>query len=97
MVDGITFASVKEGHRYRQLTLLRAAGMISDLRLQPKVEITVNTVHVANYIADFAYTDLVTGQTVYEDVKSEITRRNPTYRLKVKLVKAVHGISVVEV
>lgn len=36
IIDGITFASKKEGERYSELKLLERAGEISDLQLQVK-------------------------------------------------------------
>jgi hypothetical protein len=50
---------------------------------------------VCKYISDFVY--LENGQKIVEDVKSEYTRKLPVYRLKKKLVKAVHGIDIKEV
>ena len=49
------------------------------------------------YYADFTYTDNATGKLVVEDVKSNITRTNPTYTIKRKLLLYVHGIRLKEV
>ena len=38
-IDGITFDSIKEGKRYRELKLLEKAGKISALRRQVKFEL----------------------------------------------------------
>lgn len=38
-IDGITFNSIHEGNRYRELKLLERAGVISDLQLQVKYEL----------------------------------------------------------
>lgn len=48
------------------------------------------------YVADFVYTDNTTGKTKVVDVKSEITRRNPVYRLKKKMMLAFLGINIIE-
>ncbi len=48
------------------------------------------------YVADFVYTDVATGKTVVEDVKSPATRKNPTYVLKRKLMLDRHGITIKE-
>jgi hypothetical protein len=93
-VDGVEFASKKEAKRYGDLRLLERAGEIADLELQPKFPIVVNGVKVAKYIADFVYLDCKTGERVVEDVKGMLTRE---YRLKKKLVKALHGIDVKEI
>ena len=49
------------------------------------------------YIADFTYWDCKTCKEVVEDVKSAITKKNPVYRLKKKLMLHVHGIKISEV
>jgi len=41
--------------------------------------------------------DTPNGVKVVEDVKSEVTRKLPTYRLKNKLMRAVHGIAIREI
>ena len=47
------------------------------------------------YVADFVYEE--NGAKVVEDVKSPITRKNPIYKLKKKMMMYVHGIEVKEV
>ena len=95
ILDGISFDSRKESARYADLKLLQKAGEISDLTLQPKFDIVINGVKVCSYVADFSYTE--NGVKVVEDVKSEVTRKLPTYRLKNKLMRAVHGIAIREI
>lgn len=57
--------------------------------------LVVNGVLVCQYIADFVY---VEGEaTVCEDVKSPITRTKPEYRIKAKLMAAIHNLQVREV
>ena len=51
----------------------------------------------AHYVADFVYIETVTGKKVVVDVKSEITRKNPEYRLKKKMMLAFNGIEIEEV
>src|SRR5690606_369436 len=41
-VDGITFDSKREAERYGELKTMEAAGVISDLELQPRFPLTVN-------------------------------------------------------
>jgi hypothetical protein len=94
-IDGIEFASEKEGRRYRELVLLERAGQIANLIAHPPFRLEVNGQLVCKYVGDFAYQE--GGQTVVEDVKSPITRKNRAYRLKNKLMKAVHGITIREV
>lgn len=94
-LDGFKFASAKESRRYATLKLLERAGHVTDLQVQPVFPIVINGQHVCKVIPDFAYVE--NGKRVVEDVKSEITRQDKVYRLKAKLMKAVHGIEVVEV
>jgi hypothetical protein len=94
-VDGISFDSRKEAVRYAHLKLLQKTHKISDLTLQPKFDIVINGIKVCSYIADFSYIE--NGVAVVEDVKSEVTRKLPVYRLKRKLMRAVHGIEIREI
>lgn len=94
-LDGITFDSKAEAKRYAELRILARAGLISDLKLQPKFPLEVNGLVVATYIADFSYRDGTQG-VVVEDVKSAPTRTD-VYLLKKKLMKALHGIEIAEV
>lgn len=94
VVDGNRFDSKKEARVYGELKLRERAGEISELELQKKYPLEVNGQLICNYIADFVYQ--VNGVVVVVDVKSAITRKNPVYRIKVKLMKAIYGIQIVE-
>lgn len=91
-VDGITFDSKAEARRYSELKLLEKAGQIVGLNLQPSFPIIVNDVKICTYRADFGY-GLPNGSLVVEDVKG---MKTPAYRLKAKLMKAVHGVEILE-
>ena len=93
-MDGKKFDSCAEMRRYCQLKQLQLANEIEDLRLQESFPIEVNGIKCGSYRADFSYVDRRTGDTVYEDVKGYPT---PLYKLKKKLVEAIHGIEIVEV
>lgn len=93
--NGIKFDSQKEHRRYLQLKQMEVAGEISDLRLQVKYRCMVREQLVCTYIADFVYRNS-RHQEVVEDVKSDITRKNPVYRIKKKLVKAIFGVDISE-
>lgn len=93
-IDGVRFASKREANRYCELKLLLRAGAIRDLVTHPKYPLCVLGVTVATYVADFAYLDVRTGGRVTEDAKGV---RTPVYRLKKRLMKAIHGIDVKEV
>lgn len=94
-VEGIKFDSLKEANRFRFLRQQQIEGRIKGLKLQHKFEFVVNGERVCSYIADFTYTSNEAGFIV-EDVKSEFTRRQPVYRIKKKLMKAVFGIEILE-
>ena len=49
------------------------------------------------YTADFAYTDVLTGERIIEDVKSEITKKSTDYKMRRHMMLAIHGIEVKEV
>ena len=96
-LDGITFDSKKESARYAELMMLQRSGLIQNLRLQVPFELIPKQdgERAVKYIADFVYTE--NSETVVEDTKSEITRANPTYILKRKLLLWVHGLRIKEV
>lgn len=103
-VDGIRFQSQREARRYGELKLLQQVGRIRDLRLQPAYPLHIVKLYrngwpieiatVSTYIGDFEYTDCQSGEIVTEDAKGFKTE---TYRLKRKLVEAIHGITIQEV
>lgn len=107
------FDSKKEYQRWCELKLLQKLGEIEDLQRQVEFELisakreapTVNsrgTVKLGkviekkcSYYADFTYKK--DGELTVEDVKSEITRKNPEYIIKRKLMLDRHGIRIKEV
>lgn len=91
--EGITFHSKMEANRYGDLLLLKKAGKIRDLELQPKYPLIVNGVKVCTYIADFRYVDVEAGLQVVEDVKGA---RTEAYRIKKKLTQVLYGIEITE-
>jgi hypothetical protein len=92
-IDGHNFDSLAEGRRYEVLRRLERCGDITDLELQPRIDLHVNGVYCGFYRGDFRY-KTSRGAVVVEDVKGVKT---PIYRLKKKLVRAIHGIRIVEV
>ena len=89
-VDGIRFASKKEAARYVFLKGMVTAGKITELELQPPYELYVQDQKICRYIADFRYKNAEGGEVV-EDVKGFITS---TFRLKQKLMRAIHNIEI---
>ena len=105
VLNGIKFDSQKEARRYQELKLLERAGKIKDLEIQPKFSL-VKGVKFSNdkrakpdlrYFADFAYTDMETGERVVEDVKSVATKESTVYKMKRHMMLAIHGIEVREI
>lgn len=83
------YASKREEKRHQQLLLLEKAGNISDLKWQVPFRMVVNEILICTYVADFTYTE--DGKFVVEDSKGFITR---AFRIKEKLLKAIHGHEV---
>lgn len=94
--DGRIFDSLKERDRYITLRMLLKSGEISDLCCQVEFILETEDKKVCSYWADFTYKDKV-GNLIVEDVKSKMTRRLSTYRLKKKLMLACLGIEIKEV
>ena len=90
--DGYKFASLKERNYYIKLKMMQNSGKISDLKLQPKY-LLIDTIHYKNktypktyYIADFQYYSKEDNKIHVVDVKSEATRKDKVYRLKIKML-----------
>ena len=90
-IDGIRFASLKEGRRYKELKLLEKSGQIQNLELQPRYDLIINSIKIGFYKADFRYNE--NGKQVVEDVKGYKT---DVYKLKKKMIKAVYNIDIYE-
>lgn len=95
-VGEFVFDSKKEAARYGELLLLEKVRRIANLEVHPEFVLVVNGVRICKYIGDFRYLD-EDGDTVVEDVKSKPTRLKQGYRLKRKLMLAIHGIEIREV
>jgi len=99
-LDGIPFDSKREAKRWAELCLLERAGEIADLRRQVVLELEgrdgpllTRTGRRMRLTMDFAYTDLATGRTIYEDAKGVPTR---DYEVR-RAVAAAQGVEVIEV
>jgi hypothetical protein len=91
IIDGIRFDSRREGNRYSELRLLELAQVITGLRCQVWFRLEVNGMLICKYRADFCYIE--GGQEITEDSKGF---RTDAYRIKSKLMEAVHGIKIRE-
>ena len=95
VVCGEQFDSGKEAQRYEELLLLERAGKISQLRHHVRYPLDVNGIPICQYEADFTYID-ENGVKHVEDVKVHATRTQ-LYKVKRKLMAAVHDILVEEI
>jgi hypothetical protein len=91
--DGI-FDSKKEYLRWLELKAMQDNFLIEGLQKQVRHKLEVNGQLICTYIADFVYRQ--NGLMVVEDVKSEFSRTLPVYRIKKKLMKAIHGLDIAE-
>ena len=99
VVDGIRFDSKREAKRWGELRALERDGLISQLKRQVRFRIEVNGVLICVYVADFVYFDGPREPpweppNVVEDAKGVRTRE---YKLKAKLMRAVHRVTIREV
>lgn len=94
-VRGVVHDSGGEYRHWEELKLRECAGEIRNLRRQVPYALVVNGVLVCQYLADFVYEE--GAATIVEDSKSPRTRTLAAYRLKSKLMKAIHNIEVREV
>jgi hypothetical protein len=92
VVHGIQFDSRKEAAYYLLLRSREKAKEISDLMLQVKFPIVVNSVKIGFYRADFCYME--DNSPVVCDVKG---MKTPVYRLKKKLIEALYPFKITEV
>lgn len=91
--NGVTFDSKKEAHRAYELDMLKRSGEVTDIEYQPVFEVVVNDKKICKYRADFkvTYSD---GRVEIEDVKG---MKTPVYKLKKKLVEALHDVEIIEI
>lgn len=101
IIDGISFASIKEANRYAELKILLKAGEIRNLKLQHEfllqgafTDTNGERTRSIKYIADFTYWQ--DNTFVIEDVKSAITAKDKTYRMKKKMM-AEKGWKITEI
>lgn len=89
---GLKFDSLKERNHYIVLEHLEKTGQIKDLKRQvpylliDTIKYKGKTYPKTKYYADFQYTDPETGKTKVIDIKSDITRKDKVYRIKIKLL-----------
>lgn len=94
VVDGVTFDSVKEANRWQVLKLMERAGEIGNLKRQPRFPLMIGDALICTYIGDAAYERPPGGPLVIEDTKGFLT---DIYKIKRKLMAALHSIHIEEV
>ena len=94
IVDGITFDSKWESERYGQLKAMERGGIVTDLELQVKYDIVIKDIKICKYIADFVYKEESPDGKIKEIVEDAKGFETPEFKLKKKLMKAVHNIDI---
>jgi hypothetical protein len=94
--DGVVYHSKKEMLRHIALMIEQRAGYISELDRQVEYPLIVNGIYITKYIADHVYVDSF-GSKVVEDTKGSKETTTEEFRIKKLLMKALHGIDVIEV
>lgn len=89
--DGMVFASKRERGRWMDLRLEEKSGAIKNLQRQVAYPLCVNGIEICRYLADFVYER--DGAVVVEDSKGY---RTDVFKIKAKLMQAVHGIEILE-
>lgn len=88
-IDGIKFASKKEGRRYLELKALKEAGKIRRILYQTRWDLPAGVKYYSDFLINWE-----DGSETVEDVKGFKT---PIYKLKKKQVEALYGIEIIEV
>lgn len=91
VLDGITFHSKAEAKFYCELKLREKAGEVTDVELQPRFPLQVESEVIGVYRADFRFWDNVQNRRRVIDVKGVQTRE---FRRTVKHVLAQYGIRI---
>lgn len=93
---GVKFDSKRERDQYIKYLHQQSIGEILSIKLQPRFDIIINGKFCGFYKADFEI-ELADKSIQVIDVKSEMTRKLPVYRLKKKMIKAIYNIDIVEI
>ena len=92
VIDGIRFASKKEGVYYAALKQREKAGEVSAVELQtPFALVGPDGTLISTYRADFCFWDHVADRFRVIDVKGVETK---DFRIKKRLMKSLKGIEV---
>jgi hypothetical protein len=98
-VDTLVFDSKFEAKVYQQLRIRERIGEIRNLRRQVEFPIEIKGIEICVYVADFIFEERTDAyrngapdkwEPVIADAKSTATRREATYRIKAKLMRALY-------
>ena len=93
-VDGITFDSKWEAQRWGELQAMERGGLVQDLERQVSYDIVVNGEKICRYIADFKYKAVDDDGSTKEVVEDAKGFETADFKIKKKLMKAVHQIDL---
>ena len=98
--QGHKFHSKKEVGYYQHLQGLKAVGEVKKIEKQVRYKLAVNKALICTYVLDFKVT--YKDRIEYVDVKPWDKKTGkfmltPIYQIKKKLMKAIHGINLIEV
>ncbi|MFX1675183.1 DUF1064 domain-containing protein [Paraburkholderia sp. A2WS-5] len=98
--EGLKFDSKRELKRYQELIVMQERGEIAELERQVVFVLAAAVVidgrkrPALRYVADFVYERPGVDGQIVEDAKGRVTEG---YRIKRHLMKAVHGLDIMEV
>lgn len=93
--EGMKFDSKKELKCWQELKLREQAGEIINLKRQVRFDLEVNGKRTGKITVDFTWYDNQTQDYVVADTKSEITRKERSYRMKKKHFEAQYAPLVI--
>lgn len=87
--NGVLYDSLLEVDYAKYLDVLKNGKAIKDWERQIPIRLVINGKLITKLIADFVITNK--DKTIsYKEIKSPFTAKQPLFRLKVKLLKALH-------
>ena len=104
IIDGITFDSKKEAAYYNTLKLLKRAGEVTQIDLQPEfpynIYCTVPGVNDGSRVFAKQYKYIADFRVTYKDGRVEIIDvkgvKTSIYRQKKKIVEAIYNVKIIE-
>ena len=91
---GLKFDSRWEAERWGQLKAMERAGVVTQLERQIRFSLDINGQKICDYIADFQYLLHEEDGTYKEIVEDAKGVQTPEFKLKKKMMKAIHNIDI---